>query len=88
VDIGAFEYDGTLNGVVLPPLLTGSVITSGGMQFWFNAASGTNYSVWASTNLNTWIRLGPASEESRGWFHGQDTGVLNFNHRFYQVRQP
>lgn len=58
VDIGALEYNGMVNGSVLPPSLTESALTGGGLQFWFNGASGLNYSVWASSDLVTWIDLG------------------------------
>ena len=88
VDIGAFEYDGTLNGVVLPSQLTDTTTGGGSLQFWFNGASGKSYSVWASTNLYTWTNLGAAIENSRGWFYFQDSDAGNWNQRFYQVRYP
>jgi len=86
VDIGAVEYDGIVDGMVMPPLLTGAVSASPGMQFWFNGCPGYSYSVWTSTNLATWIAVGSASEVSRGWFfYGDSEG---YNHCFYQVRYP
>jgi hypothetical protein len=88
VDIGAFEYDGVLNGVVLPPTLTDTVMVGSNLQFWFNAASGLDYSVWASSDLSTWTELGSASEISRGWFLYQDSDAINYNRHFYQVRYP
>jgi hypothetical protein len=88
VDIGAFEYDGMLNGIVLSPLLTDAVMTSGGLQFWFNGASGLNYSIWGSADLLTWINLGFASEVSEGWFVYQDFNTINHSDRFYQIRYP
>jgi hypothetical protein len=88
VDIGAFEYNGILNGMVLSPLLRDSEASSGGLQFWFNGASGLSFSIWASTNLSTWTEIGPASEVSHGWFVYQDSDATNYNHRFYQVRYP
>jgi hypothetical protein len=88
VDIGAFEYNGMLNGVVLPPSLTDSAMAGGGLQFWFNGASGLNYSIWASSDLVTWIDLGSASEISRGWFFYQDSDAPNHSRCFYQVRYP
>ena len=88
VDIGAFEYDGTLMGMILPPKLTDTTAAGGGLQFWFNGASGMSYSVWASTNLSTWINVGTAYESSRGWFNFQDSAATNYDHRFYQIRYP
>jgi hypothetical protein len=88
VDIGAFEYNGMLNGAVLSPLLTETAMASGGLQFNFNAASGLNYSVWASTDLNNWTNIGSAAEISSGWFLCQDLDAINHDHRFYQIRYP
>lgn len=88
VDIGAFEYNGMLNGAVLSPLMTKTTIASGGLQFTFNAASGLNYSVWASTDLNNWMNIGSAAEISSGWFLCQDLDALNHDHRYYQIRYP
>ena len=88
VDIGAVEYNGMLNGVVLPPSLIDSAMTGGGLQFWFNGASGLNYSVWATSDLGRWINLGAASEISTGWFFYQDSDAPNYSRRFYQVHYP
>ncbi len=88
VDIGAFEYNGLLNGMVLPPVLTQSGMSASGMQFWFNGANGLNYSVWASSDLATWVQIGSASEISSGWFNFQDAEAPNYGRRFYQVRYP
>jgi len=88
VDIGAFEYDGMLNGVVLSPLLTDIVATTGGLQFSFNGATGLNYSVWGSIDLMTWVNIGTASEVLTGWFVYLDSNATNYTHRFYQIRYP
>jgi len=88
VDIGAFEYDGMLNGRVLPPLLVNSRTSGGGLQFQFNGSTGFKYSIWASSDLATWVNLGPASETSQGWFFYEDVNFVNTGHRFYQVRYP
>jgi hypothetical protein len=88
VDIGAFEYNGLYDGMVLPPSLTDSATSANGLQFWFNGASGHNFSIWASTDLAVWNWIGLASEVSKGWFVYQDFAATNFNHRFYQVRFP
>jgi hypothetical protein len=86
VDIGTVEYNGMIDGVVMPPRLTGAVSASPGMQFWFNGCPGLTYSVWASTNLATWFSVGSASEVSCGWFFYGDSG--GYSHLFYQVRYP
>jgi hypothetical protein len=88
VDIGAYEYDGMLNGEVLPPRLTDTSLASGNFQFSFNGASGLTYSVWASTDLLTWTHLGSASEISHGWLVFQDLGGTNRERCFYQIRYP
>lgn len=88
VDIGAFEYDGMLNGSVMPPLLVNNRTVDGGLQFQFNGATGLKYSIWASSDLATWVNLGPASETSQGWFFYEDVNFVNTGHRFYQVRYP
>jgi hypothetical protein len=77
-----------LNGRVFPPLLTDGEENASGMQFYFNAASGLNFSVWASTDLSIWTQIGSASEISRGWFFYQDSETTNFPNRFYQIRYP
>ncbi len=87
VDIGAFEYDGIANGRVLPTLLTGSRF-GGDPQVLFNAAPGFQFSIWASTDLTGWTKIGLASEVSRGWFSYQDFQATNYPHRFYQARYP
>ena len=86
VDIGAVEYDGIINGVVMPPRLTGAVSANPGMQFWFNGSSGLSYSVWASTNLTAWFAIGSASEVSHGWFFYSDS--RGYGQCFYQIRHP
>jgi len=86
VDIGAVEYDGKIDGEVMPPRLTGAVSANPGMQFWFNGCPGLTYSVWASTNFSTWFSIGSASEVSRGWFFYGDSG--GYGQCFYQVRYP
>jgi len=88
IDIGAYEYDGMIAGIVLPPQLTAPNVGSGGLEFWFNGAPGLNYSVWASTNLSAWINVGTAVESSTGWFNFKDPTATNYDRRFYQIRYP
>lgn len=88
VDIGAFEYEGTVGGIVQPPLLTGFEMTDYGLGFWFNGAPGFNYSLWASSDLSTWENLGAASETTRGWFECLDGDAMNHSRRFYRVQHP
>jgi len=46
------------------------------------------YSVWASTNLFHWTRLGAASQPVAGEFLFTDSASTNWPNRFYQVRSP
>ena len=87
VDIGAFEYDGTANGVIQPPRLAGALRSSGnGFQFQFLAATCTNYSVLVSSNLSDWALLGSATQISPGLFLFEDSVAASQPRRFYRIR--
>jgi hypothetical protein len=92
VDIGAFEYNATLTNTISSPVLTDETQTTNGFQFYFEAAPGLSYSVWASTNLTMWTSIGSATEQSQGWFSAvfyyNDSTATNNNQRFYQIRYP
>jgi hypothetical protein len=89
VDIGSYEFDGVINGVVQPPLLANPRPSGDGpFRFAFNAAPGLGYSVWASDHLTNWIIVGKATETTRGWFGFQDFGATNHPMRLYRVSQP
>jgi hypothetical protein len=88
VDIGAYEYDATLNNSVPPPTLIDPTLETNGFQFSFSDTSGLIYSVWASTNLTSWTKIGTATEQSLCEFIYIDTSETNYNYRFYEVRYP
>lgn len=54
----------------------------------FVGLSNASYSVWGSTNLFDWSRLGAASQPTPEQFLYTDTSVTNFPSQFYRVRSP
>lgn len=88
VDIGSVEYNGLINGIVQPVVLNTIHQFGSGFQFTFTAATQTDYSVLASTNLINWIVLGSAIETSLGWFYYEDLTETNYPERFYRIGQP
>jgi hypothetical protein len=73
---------GTLTGIVfLPPT-----------EVQLHGAGGTNatYTILANTNLATtnWVIIGTASANGSGYFFFDDSNVLSFPRRFYQIQAP
>jgi len=63
---------------------------SGGGNFSLNFSGSSNatYSVWASTNLSGWIKIGPATEAGPGQYQFTDTSATNSPQRFYRTSAP
>jgi alpha-tubulin suppressor-like RCC1 family protein len=80
----------TIN-IVLPsaPRFTGAAPdTNGSFRVTFAGQTNAAYSVWASTNLVDWARLGPATTISPGVFQFTDVNANNWPHRFYRAIAP
>lgn len=54
----------------------------------FFGSSNATYSVWASTNLSAWDRLGPATESAPGQYQYLDATTTNYPQRFYRASAP
>jgi hypothetical protein len=78
-----------------PPVLTGmTVLGNGTFGFDFTHLTGSNFTVFASTNatlpLNSWSNLGPAVETpaASGQFRFTDLQATNNAQRFYRAKSP
>jgi hypothetical protein len=78
-----------------PPVLTGmTVLGNGTFGFDFTHLTGSNFTVFASTNaalpLNSWSNLGPAVETpaASGLFRFTDLQATNNAQRFYRAKSP
>jgi hypothetical protein len=47
-----------------------------------------SYSLWASTNLTDWLRIGAALETSPGQYELLDSAGTNYQQRFYRASAP
>jgi hypothetical protein len=66
--------------------ITGAVRTSSNsMMVTFEAATGVNYELQASSNLVQWTTIGPATEVTPGIFEVNDPGAAAAPMRFYRV---
>jgi len=54
----------------------------------FAGTSNATYSVWASTNLISWERLGTAQPLTGSGYQFSDLGATNRPHRFYRAVAP
>lgn len=54
----------------------------------FSGSADAAYSVWASTNLHDWTRLGPASEAGPGLYQFMDPATTHLPQRFYRATAP
>jgi Beta-L-arabinofuranosidase, GH127 middle domain/Beta-L-arabinofuranosidase, GH127 catalytic domain/3-keto-disaccharide hydrolase len=54
----------------------------------FFGNSNATYSVWASTNLLNWTRIGTAAEDSPGKYAFTDAAATNWLRRFYRLSAP
>jgi hypothetical protein len=70
-----------------PQLSDIKILTNGSVQFSY-PDNGLSYTVFASTNLQTWTAIGTATQSSPARFQFTDSGATNFAHRFYQLRAP
>jgi len=64
------------------------VSNTGPFQGTFNGGGGSNFSVYASTNLSNWAFLGPATNIASNLFQFADPAASNLTRRFYQLRTP
>lgn len=77
----------TLPASTPPSLLISPVILSNGsFEFTYSSQFGSNFTVYASTNLSSWSAIGAASQYSTGWYKFTDLNATNFPRRFYQLR--
>jgi hypothetical protein len=69
--------------------ITGNGSLPGGEIFTLNFSGSSNatYSIWASTNLNTWLQIGTASQAPSGQYQFTDE-MTNWSQRFYRVQSP
>jgi hypothetical protein len=54
-------------------------------QLNFAGSAAAAYSVWASTNLLDWERLGSALESVAGQYQYSDFAATNWPQRFYRI---
>ncbi len=62
--------------------------TPQGFELNFAGSSNAVYSVWVSTNLTTWQRIGSATEASAGQYQYVDAPTTNWPARFYRISAP
>ena len=67
------------------PTLKGPLIAIGQFGFWITGDAGPDYTILASTNLNSWNLLFTANSPILPFFWA-DTNSLVFSRRFYRVR--
>lgn len=65
-----------------------SLQPNGSMLLDFDGTSGYTQTVMASTNLQDWTAIGPATQVSPGRFQFTDPAATNFTQRFYKIRTP
>jgi alpha-tubulin suppressor-like RCC1 family protein/O-glycosyl hydrolase len=77
-------------GLPPAPQLTDSFLnyTNSTFELNFTGASNATYSLWTSTNLVNWSRLGAANEISAGLYQLFDTTATNSSQRFYRASAP
>jgi hypothetical protein len=61
---------------------------SGNSNLTFSGSSNAAYSIWASTNLADWARIGPAIEAGAGLYEFMDATATNWPQRFYRAVAP
>jgi len=81
-----------LINILLPPapslLPAASGLRTNGFALVFTGAPNASYSAYASTNLATWTRLGPAQPVSPGLFQFTEPASTNWLRRFYRAGAP
>lgn len=80
-------------GLPTAPQFIGLMENSGGpggagFELNFLGATNATYSVWAGTNLLSWIKLGTANEASPGNYEFMDMAATNWSQRFYRASAP
>jgi hypothetical protein len=70
--------------------ITGNASMPAGGSFTLNFGGSSNatYSIWASTNLSTWLQIGIATEASAGLYQFTDEMATNWIQRFYRAQAP
>ena len=88
----ADSSEATFTVSILPrPLLAASAAaaaTNGPFSLNFAGISNAAYSVWASTNLSNWSRLGSAAQPTPGQFLYNDITTATKPKQFYRVTSP
>lgn len=69
-------------------LISPTRLTSGAFQFLYANFSTQTFTVYFSSNLNSWSALSPAMEVSPGQFQFTDYAASNSLRRFYRLRSP
>jgi GH25 family lysozyme M1 (1,4-beta-N-acetylmuramidase) len=64
------------------------VQSNGSFHFDFSGSSNQTYSVWTSSDLQQWQRIGTSVEVAPGQFRVSDPAAYNFSYRFYELRWP
>jgi len=54
----------------------------------FTGSSNATYSVWAGTNLFSWLEIGTATENQPGRYQFMDPAATNWPLRFYRISAP
>lgn len=63
-------------------------VTNGMFTLNFTGSAGATYSVWSSTNLFNWIKIGTATEGQPGLYQFIDVTASNSPQRFYRISAP
>ncbi len=86
VDVGAFEFGAA--AAVTPAVITSvTSIGAGGVQLGISGGSNLTYSVWASSNLVNWVKVGSTTQTNAGQYIYSEPGQM-YQRRFYQIRWP
>jgi hypothetical protein len=77
---------------ILPtPLIQTAILTNTPTQAFvlgFTGLSNVSYSVWRSTDLSLWTKMGSSTQISSGQFSFTDNTISNAPIRFYRIRSP
>jgi hypothetical protein len=77
---------------VAPPILSGTILSNGVLQFSFTDVAGASFTMLAPTNfslpISNWTVLGPFTENPPGQYNFADDTTTNGPMRFYRVRSP
>ena len=63
-------------------------MANGTFHFEFSGTANQTYSLWTSTNLTQWSKIGVSTQDAPGQFEANDATAPNYSSRFYQLRWP